>query len=419
MIGLLLDRLSGLVDAADAVRATEEVLAVSWGPGRSPAMSRTEATGWHLRVQREGRVGLAGASDDGLDALAERAVESATGGPALTLHLPAPAPLPAVRTFSPAAGALGPRDLIEITRHLGERLDGPGRSVTVWAERTASRIDVANTRGVLAGYHRSMVGLGALVAVGEGPGALRCELHRAAVDPPDLEELARLVEEAETRVRMPPPAGTMEEGEQVVGLAPRAVASLLASLDRMFRAPPSPDLRLSRGLSIVDDPLVDGRVGSRPIDDEAVVSRRVVLADDGDVVGWRCDLQSGAVLGLPSTGHGVRQPFAPSRIGPSNTCLLPGPESLDDLPARVGNGIVVLDIPGGTGRTMGGRGVATPWACRVEGGKITGRLERLVLRATPAELLQRVVAVGNRVEWTGAISAPALLLQPVRIASRG
>ena len=429
MIQRLIDQLSPRVAEADAVRVTDETVTVTVGREAWPAVSRIEGTSWHLRVQQAGRVGLAGAVDDRIDGLVERALGSVAVGSPGPLHLPAPAPLPAVRTASPAAETLGPRDLAALAEQLMDRLGASGRRVEAWAERSAGQVQVGNTRGVLAGYEVTMVGIGARVGTAGPQGACQCEVHHVGVDRPGSADLERLVDEVDRRLR---PVMVVREAMPpavVVGLAPRAVAGLLRMLDPILTvrargdrpSAPSPgqtESGWSPELTIVDDPLVDGRPGSRPIDDDGVVSRRVTLLRDGAIRGWRCDLATGERLGLPSTGHAVRTPFAEPRVGPSNTILLPGAVDARDLAGLVGDGVLIMDLPARRTNVHAGQlSCATPWAFQVVGGEVAGRLPRLTLRDSLFQMFGRVRAVGRELEWAGAVGAPALLLDSVVVSA--
>jgi PmbA protein len=429
MIQRLIDRVAPRVPAADVVRATDETVTATVGRGAGPLLSRTEGVSWHLRVHRDGRIGMAGAVDDRLDALVERALDSVAAGPARQLHLPAPAPLPIVRTASPAAQVLGPKDLAALADQLADRLAGSGRVVEAWAERSAGRVDVANTRGVLAGYDVTLVGIGAAVRVNGPEGPRHCEVHHAAVDVPASADLERLVGELDHWLRPAAMARGALPPVMAVGLAPRAVASLLRILEpalsgraragrQLSRSPDLSPLRLSPELTVIDDPLVDGRPGSRPIDDDGVASRRLFLIRDGVLRGWRCDLALGERLGIPSTGHSVRTPYAEPQVGPSNTILRPGSADAGDLATLVGDGIVVLDLPAPGGSLGEGRlACGVPRALRVEHGEVTGCLTGLMIRDNLFEMLGRVRGVGRELEWIGAIGAPALVLDAVGVAS--
>jgi PmbA protein len=213
-----------------------------------------------------------------------------------------------------------------------------------------------------------------------------------------------------------------------VWLAPRATTKLFRPLLRgltagtlLERAAP---LRFRLGehvapeaISLTDDPLRPLRPGSRPVDDEGVVSRIVPLVERGRLVGWIADLVTGARLGIPSTGHGRRWPFAPPRPAFSNLCLVPGEASPEDLSSAARDGVLIRDLPIVTADAGGGRIAAeTPWAYRLAGEEVVGRLPRLRLRGNLHRMLDRLVALGREAEWLGSWCSPGLVLDAVEVS---
>lgn len=424
MIARLLEQVRPRAGGADAAFTTDETISAMVGPGAAE-VSRSETVGCHLRVQHGGRIGMAGCTDLAVEPLIAAALTSAALGEPGTIILPAPSPLPQVITAAPAARSLSPGDCVGLARRLLERLEREDREVTAWAERSAGRVDVGNTRGVLAGYDVTLAGIGARIRVRSAPGTLQLRLHHASTDVPSSADMERLVGEADRRLTPPALDAPTLTPVARVGFAARAVIALLAPLRQMLlglalfegRAPLAGRLgerAFSPMLSLLDDPLAHGRPGSRPIDDEGVVCRRLKLIEQGMVRGWLADLATGLRLGVPPTGHGVRTPGAPPRTGWSNFVVEPGEADAGDLAALVGDGLVVLDLPLPSGNLVDGRvALTTPWAYQVEQGEIVGRVERLTIRGNLTELLNRIIAVGRVVEWVGAAAAPAMVIEGV------
>jgi predicted Zn-dependent protease len=424
VIARLLEEVRPRAGAADAAFTTDETISAIVGPGTAE-VSRSETVGCHLRVQHGGRIGMAGGTDPDLEALIAAALMSAEQGESGSILLPAPSPLPEVVTAVPAARSLGPSDGVGLARLLRERLERDGREVVAWAERSAGRVDVGNTRDVLAGYDVTLVGVGARIRMRSASGTLHLRVHHASTGVPSSVDVERLVDEVERRLTPPALDGPTSTPVPRVGFAPRAVIALLAPLRQMLlgsslfegRAPLAGrfgERTLSPMLTILDDPLANNRPGSRPIDDEGVVCRRLTLIDQGVVRGWLADLASGLRLGVPPTGHGVRAPGAPPRTGWSNFVVGPGEADAGDLASLVGEGMIVLDLPLPSGNLVDGRVVlTTPWAYRVEQGAVVGRVERLTVRGNLLEMLNRIVAVGRAVDWVGAAAAPAMVIEEV------
>ena len=215
-----------------------------------------------------------------------------------------------------------------------------------------------------------------------------------------------------------------------VCLTPRAVVTFLrplrAALTGLQALRGDSPLRGTLGeqrfdprLSLLDDPLAPSRPGSRPIDDDGVVSRCLPLVDRGKVMGFLADLSEGARAGVPSTGHGWRTAHASSRVGVTNLRMLPGTENRPTLLTMMGKGILIEELEwcAGTNPVSGTIALRAPWAYLVEGGRVRGRLEGVVLSGNVFEALQELGGVGNDPVWVGAVCVPTLLLGAMPVSS--
>ncbi|NOT07198.1 MAG: TldD/PmbA family protein, partial [Gemmatimonadales bacterium] len=356
-------------------------------------------------------------------------------GEELALFLPAPAPVPAVVTRAPQAAAADVGTLDGVARTLLERLTHSHRRVEAWAERSMGSVQVANTRGVLAGYDVTLAGAGVVVeSIGAGS-APPLRLFWSGSSLPTLLDLEQMVTEAERRLGPPPLGpGALKVAAPPVYLTPRAVATFLrpvraalvgyeALLGRSPFRGKAGEMVLDRKLSIVDDALTPGRPGSRPVDDDGVPSRRVPVVTEGVLQTCLADLMVGARAGVPSTGHAWRFPQAPPRVGFTNLRMAPGPDDEWARLAAARTGLLVHDLDWGPGPSPLG-GIVTfraPWCYLIEAGQVVGRLEGVVLSADVFEVLGegRVRAVGNDATWVGAQCLPSLVVDGVQAAVEG
>ena len=429
MIARMLAALAGRVGAADATLKTDDVLTLGIGPGGESRVTGSRTRTSHLRVFLEGRIGCATTADEDPEELATRAVAAAASGEELELHLPAPSPLPEVATRSPPAAAAMADALEALARGVAERLARRDRRIETWAERSAGTVQVANTRDVLAAYEATLAGVGAVVE-SLGPGAPPpIRVHTSAAALPTLGDVEALVTEVERRLAPP----VLEWAGPRFALlpvcfAPRAAVTLLrplraALLGREAWLGRSPlrgrlgELVFSERLSVSDDPLVPGRPGSRPLDDEGVASRRLTLIDRGRLVAFACDLRTGAAAGVPSTGHAWRLPGAVPRVGFTNFLVQPGSETRASLLGSMSKGLLVEDLEWGPGLNPLGGVVAfrAPWAYLVDGGEVRGRVEGVSLSTNVFESLAHIRGIGDDATWLGSQCLPSLLLEGIGV----
>ena len=177
---------------------------------------------------------------------------------------------------------------------------------------------------------------------------------------------------------------------------------------------------LDSRLTISDDPLAPGRPGSRPVCDDGVPSRRLVLIDRGHAVAGLLDLAVASRHGLPATGHGWRRGPSAPRIGFTNLVVEPGDAGPGDLARAAGNGLLVEDLTFGPAPdpVSGVFRVSVPWAYQLSEGEIVGRLEGTSITGDVFDLLRRVVAVGADSEWSGPVRMPALVIDGVGVERR-
>jgi PmbA protein len=416
MIAALAEELSRQAAAADLLHATDVCHSLALDAGGDVLLESCAVAGLHVRVMRQGRVGWAGGDGDRPRDVLDAALRAARAGEVLDLMLPAPAPLPDVATVAPS-GPVAARDLLPPARALRARLARPGRRVEVWAEHASGAVTVASTRGVTAGYFRAVAGLGAVVrgAGLSGGAALRVETVGTTLPGPGaIEGLAR---EADRWLRF----RELEQaprGPQRAWLLPAAVRTLLGPLllrlaGEAWARPAVPPPDLDPRLTLVDDPHAPARPGSRPVCDDGVPTRPLVLVQDGRPCRGIVDLLTAARTGLPATGHGVRRALGAPRAGFSNLVLQAGPAGPDRLAAALGDGLLVRELPWGPAPSREGAvfRAHAPWTFLVRGGEVVGRLPDVILSGNALDLLRQVVEVGADAGWQGAWRLPSLVVE--------
>lgn len=148
-------------------------------------------------------------------------------------------------------------------------------------------------------------------------------------------------------------------------------------------------------VTLIDDGTIAGLYGSAAIDDEGNPTKRNILIEKGILKGYMIDRIGGRLLNMPSTSSGRRQSytFAPaSRM--TNTFLDAGKDDEDEMVSSVEKGVFVKKLGGGTG----GRefSLAVKEGYLIEEGKITKRLNGLVLNGRGIELIKNVDMVGKK-----------------------
>jgi PmbA protein len=429
MIAPLIELAGRRTSLADAAEKSDETTTLRFWGGKPVSARVSRSQGVNLRVVAEGRMGFAGSTDEDAPALLERALASARHGEAASVTLPRPpADIPRVFTHSPRAATATLPELMALAAMVRDRLAAERADLGIIVERSIGTIRVANTRGVDAGYDVTLVTV-SLEAARERDGRRIVTGGRiCGVDLPSLGEIEALV----TRVRQRLGWAEREEkasvGRQQVGFLPTAVPLLLHPLEQALLGKSvlqgSSPLGRRKGakayselFSLSDNPLLDGRPGSRPVDDEGVVSRAMPLVQEGRVEGFLYDLETATRVGVPPTGHGRRSTFAKPQPACTNLIVEPGSASFEDLLQAVGDGILLEETRGGqVGNAAGGTFAQTAaLAWKVEGGEVTGLAQELTVAGNVHDLLGRVTAVGADPLWIGPRSMPSLVVEGVSV----
>ena len=428
MIPRLLELIHRAGARGDLVAKQDETLVLELADGALVRAAVLRERGVNVRVLREGRSGVAGTTDDDADAVVGAAVAGSEHGPPAEVDLPEARPLPRVLTRVPRAAAVASDELRFLGQMVSDRLVGEGRRVTVAVERGIGSVRIANSVGLDAGYETSLVAVLGEVTLKDGT-AIRS--HLAGADLPEGETIERLVEGLRRQLTWTQVDAATPRGHLPVCFLPAAAASLIAPartalLGRSALQGASPfaarigERAFDPGLTIIDDPTMDARPGSRPLDDEGVPSSRTVVVESGVVKGLLYDLESATRAGTRSTGHARRTTFGKPQTAWSNVVVEPGPHNLESLLGMIEDGLLVgaLEDEGHVG-PAGGFTLPVALGWRVVKGEVVGRVKGAVIAGNAYELLAKLRGIGRETEWRGSQCLPAMVAEGVAVVASG
>ena len=151
------------------------------------------------------------------------------------------------------------------------------------------------------------------------------------------------------------------------------------------------------GVTVVDDGTIGGRRGSLTIDDEGTPSSRTVLIEDGILKGYMQDRQNARLMGMKATGNGRRESYS-SPVMPrmTNTYMLAGDKSPEEILASVGKGIYAVNFGGGQVDITNGKFVfSCTEAYLIENGKVGAPIKGATVIGNGPDCLTRVTMIGN------------------------
>jgi PmbA protein len=171
-------------------------------------------------------------------------------------------------------------------------------------------------------------------------------------------------------------------------------------------------------VTIVDDPLLRGGLGSRPFDGEGLPSRRTVLVDRGVLTSYLLDTYSARKLGLEATGHAAREDGGGVTVGFTNLYLEPGIHSPDEIVRSVKRGLYVTELIGfGVNFVTGdySRGAVGHW---IEDGELAYPVEEITIAGNLGQMLRDVAMVGSDLHFRDQTAAPTLKIARMTVAGQ-
>ncbi len=153
----------------------------------------------------------------------------------------------------------------------------------------------------------------------------------------------------------------------------------------------------AKGVTVVDDGTIENRRGSLTVDDEGTPSQYTTLIEDGRLVGFMQDRMNARLMGVPTTGNGRRQSHAHAPMPRmTNTYMLPGPHTPEEVIASVKRGIYAVNFGGGQVDITSGKFVfAATEAYLIEDGKVTTPVKGATLIGNGPEAMKQVTMVAN------------------------
>ena len=169
-------------------------------------------------------------------------------------------------------------------------------------------------------------------------------------------------------------------------------------------------------VTLTDDSTLDFGFGSRAFDAEGVAGRRTVVVENGVLKTLLYNLETAYKAGVESTGNASKGGYtSPIGISVSNFTLTPGEKTLEELAAKMGDGLIITEV---SGLHAGANAVTGDFSLMskgylVEGGKTGRAVTGVTVSGNFYELLKNVEEPGCDVYhnmFGEAVSAPSVLI---------
>lgn len=164
-------------------------------------------------------------------------------------------------------------------------------------------------------------------------------------------------------------------------------------------------------ITIYDDGLMPGKLGSRPFDSEGVPCRRTTVVENGVLRNFLCHTYAARKLKLRSTGNADG-----GAVGPNNFYLAPGLASPQEIIASTRNGLLLTRTIGhGLNPVTGdfSRGAFGLW---VENGQVAYPVSEITVSGNLEDLLKNIDIVGNDIDWRSSVCGPTIKVAGLTLA---
>ncbi len=157
--------------------------------------------------------------------------------------------------------------------------------------------------------------------------------------------------------------------------------------------------------SIVDNGTLADRRGSLTIDDEGVPTQNTMLIENGILKSYLFDKMNARLMSMESTGNARRESYAHIPMPRmTNTYMLNGQDSVDEMIASVDDGIYALNFDGGQVDITSGKFVfSANEAYLIKNGKISHPVKGATLIGSGDEVLKKISMVGGDLKLDGGI----------------
>jgi PmbA protein len=423
--------------AADALYAGDRSSSVQVRLGEIENVSRSEGEEVGLRLfvgQRSATAASSDLSEEALGVLVERCLAMAKEAPEDPYAGLAPDALlqrgdaPQIDTddgIEPDPVELRARALEAETAALA--VPGVTNSSGAGASASASTIALATSNGFSGAYRSSGHANSAGVIAGEGNMMQRDHAWRSARHLADLESAAEIGRRAGERAVARLNPSKPKPGNYPVLFDPRVSPSLLghfsgaiagSSVARKtsFLQDKLGTRLFADGVTVIDDPLRQRGLRSRPFDAEGVRVGRRDLITNGVLTTWIAESASARQLGIEPTGHAARGVGGAPSASPSNLYMAAGTRTREELLAAFPEAVLIIELIG-----QGVNGVTGDYSrgavgFMVRGGEIAEPVAEITIASNLIDMFATLEPASD-LEFHRGVDAPTILVPEMTVAA--
>jgi len=176
----------------------------------------------------------------------------------------------------------------------------------------------------------------------------------------------------------------------------------------------------SESVTLIDDPLLENGIASKPFDAEGVACNTKSVICDGKLITLLHNRKTASKQGIASTGNAGKAGYAGTiRIQPTNFFIKPGCACLSEMEKSMGDGLVITSLDGlhsGTNAVSGDFSLAAKGYMVCAGVKVRP-VEQITIAGNFYSLLKSIRDIGNDLVFPGfGIGSPSVDIGEISVA---
>ncbi len=197
----------------------------------------------------------------------------------------------------------------------------------------------------------------------------------------------------------------IEEEYYVAVLSPQAASELLKSFIIFLQRSQRHSAIFSDKLTIVDDGTLDEGFSSSPFDGAGHPSKKIIVVQNGKIINWLDNIVRPSYKDYP-------------QIGPTNLYIKPGFKNQEEIFKYVARGIYLISLKIFKNPNEESRASFIGQGFLIEGGKLSSFIGKILVTTDIKDIFKSILEIGNDLQffpWSGALGAPTLLIEKVKI----
>ncbi len=416
----------------------KKLLSIGIKDGKVDHFRSSREIGLALRVLEQGRLGFAylfGPTPEGLDKLADRAMELAgqtDADPNYWFRSEARLEAPDLELFDASLATIGEKDKIAHVRQMEHsalssdpRIKKARRAEY---EEVTNQVSLTNSRGLDLEREGTRCTMSIMVlAEDHGSSEMGWELGNARfytdLDPRKigLGAAKRGIQMLGSRQISTRRCPVVLENRVVIDMLGAWASSFFGEnvyKGKSFLKDKINEIVASPRIQLIDDGLRPRGMGSGPFDEEGTPQGKTILVKDGILVSYLFDGYWSKKMGSEPTGNSFRAQIAsPPTTSVSNLFIDPGSSSPEQLLSKMNDGLFIAEIMGAhTIDSVSGEfslGASGMW---IQEGEAAFPVKGITISGTIYDLFSAVEEVGDDLRFLGRIGAPSLLVREMIVS---